>query len=157
MEAKQNVVRSVSRLVRENAATFESVLSLHKGVTHPMVAYFLRVSEDYWAKHGSTAVPEEAGGAKADPLVKGHATGAEVSCGAGRSSKDGQSSEGGGCKGKANGAVSTLSLEEVVLAEDVAVRRGDNLISSVVGGGDGLEVVAVVLVDTLNASETHIN
>jgi hypothetical protein len=80
-----------------------------------------------------------------------------VSCGAGRSSKDGQSSEGSGCEGKANGTVSTLSLEEVVLAEDVAVRRGDNLISSIVGRGDGLEVVAVVLVDTLNASETHIN
>lgn len=98
-----------------------------------MVVHSARVSESALANEGTTEVHSSGRAGKGDPLGVVHLSITEVAGKARHSRKHGQNTANTGTNSKAHSGEAALGVEELLLAEQVAVGLADNHISRVVG------------------------
>ena len=125
---------SVGGLVAEDGTANVPVLCLHERVGHPVVVVGGRVAKGLDAHLLTDAAASEGSATEHAPLHGAELATAEVSSHAGSAEKHGSEAGTSETHGEAEGAPAASGLEELLLREEEAVRRLNDLIGSVIGG-----------------------
>ncbi len=126
---------SVGGFVSEDGTANVPVLCLDEHVGHPVVVVGSRVTHGLDAHLVTDAAASQSSATDHAPLHGAELTTAEVSSHTGSAEKHGSGTCTSETHGEAEGAPATLSFEESLLGEEVAVGRLDDLVGGLVAGG----------------------
>ena len=120
------------RLPVEHVGSQVPVLRLNERVSHPVVVHGLAVAKGRDANLLPSVVPEDARHEKARELVEAQLPVLEVVERSWGTREDGERAKTHQAEGKADGGHAALGRKKVLLVEEVAIGRSNNLVGSVV-------------------------